>query len=170
MPVVGRTRPFGDGPFGFAGFGSWRLDRAGVRAAAAGQACGGVRRVREAEGLAAAAGAPRAVALNPKASGAVAAASSAVQGAVRRDGIRGAAVAGLSDMTGGLARTLGANGRALGQAALRGRLRELWDRPDDLPAMPSWQPSLPVPGAGAPWNPVTPPPPSAWAPRPPQEI
>lgn len=167
MPVTGSTRPFGAGPFGFSAFGAWRLDRAGGRALPDSAAGGGARRSRAGMGRAAAASAGMGGALNPKASGGALAAGSEAIGGMRRDAVRGAHAADISGMQGGVARTLGATGLVAAQGALRGRLRALWDRPDDLPAAPPWAPR--GPGSSGPWFPSPMPGAPAWVPQPPAE-
>lgn len=167
MPVSGRTRPFGAGPYGFAAFGSWRLDRAGGRALADSAAGGGVRRSRLGMAHAAAASATMGGALNPKASGGALAAGSEALGGIRRDGVPGAYAAAISDIRGGVARTLGGTGRVAAEGALRGRLRALWDRPADVPAAPVWSPN--GPGGSGPWFPSPMPGAPLWVPQPPAE-
>ncbi|MBR0668783.1 hypothetical protein GXW71_30820, partial [Roseomonas hellenica] len=125
------------------------------------------RRSRAGMGRAAAASAGMGGALNPKTSGGALAAASDALGGIRRDAVLGAHAVAFGDVVGGVARALGATGLVAAQGALRGRLRSLWDRPDDVPATPSWAPG--TPGSSGPWFPSPMPGAPAWVPQPPAE-
>lgn len=165
--VVGKTRPFGAGPFGLASFGIWTRVEAAGNAQASGAAIGSAQVVWALSGVAPGQSVVAGAALNPKAlAGALRGLSDAAGGIVR-DLVFGAAALALSDARGSATAVRGAFGQVQGQSYLQGRLRELWDRPDDIPTPPDWQPA--DMGASGPWNPITMPAPPSWVPQQPAE-